>query len=128
MGLLMHINLKNLRFFSFHGLYPEEQILGNEYFVTVTTSFEYQNNNNLDLKDTVNYEGLYGIVKRHMNKPQTLLETVAYQIMENIKTTYPLLKEIKVGICKNNPPFGGDLAQAEVNVHWMDETSNTHEL
>lgn len=124
MGVLQHINLKDLRFFSYHGVYPEEQILGNEYFVTILTTFEIEDYDSLELKNTVNYEEVYAIVKHHMDFPQQLLEPVAFHIMESIRNVYPFLKEIQVNIRKNNPPFGGDIAKAEVNIHWTSEEKN----
>src|SRR5690606_33593591 len=117
---VIRVDLENLRFYSYHGFYPEEQILGNEYEVTIKTSFDgnFLNEENLDdhLEKSVNYEKLYAIVQKSMNRPRKLLETVANEILNTIQAEFTLLEKIEISICKINPPFGGDKARANVSI------------
>src|SRR5690554_5457345 len=122
MELMCRVRVKDLRFFSHHGFYPEEQILGNEYFVSIELSFPLQNTTlNDDLKNTINYEDLYEIAKKEMNSPQKLLETVASNILNKALTQSDDIEQIKVTVCKINPPFGGDNAKSEIELTWTRE-------
>lgn len=118
----MRIELEDLRFYSYHGFYPEEQVLGNEYEVSIRTltssSFFAENQGGDPFANTVNYEQLYAIAKKSMNKPRKLLETVAEEMLESIRELFPTLDSIEVSICKINPPFGGDKARARVSINW----------
>jgi len=118
MGKIIRIDLENLRFYSYHGFYPEEQILGNEYFLTIKTCFDYTDLEDNQLENTVNYEQLYAIASNSMKTPRKLLETVTNEIFEKIRISFPHLKEIEISIRKINPPFGGDKAQAKVSLLW----------
>jgi len=118
MGKIVQVNLENLRFFSYHGFYPEEQVLGNEYSVDILTSFNSPEFKDDELEDTVNYETLYSIATTAMKNPRKLLETVAEDMLEEIRLKFPHLSSIEVSICKINPPFSGDKAQARVCIVW----------
>src|SRR5690606_32101904 len=118
MGKIIQVNLEDLRFYSYHGFYPEEQILGNEYFVNIKTSFESPKLKDDELENTVNYEQLYSIATIAMKNPRNLLETVADEIQENIKLQIQYLTRIEVSICKVNPPLGGDKAHARAVIIW----------
>lgn len=120
------IKVKELRFFSRHGYYPEEQILGNEYFVSIEVCFFLPDSINDRLENTLNYENLYNIAKEEMEKPQKLLETVAENILSRIlaKRDTDTTEKIKVSVCKINPPFGGDKAKSEVELTWTRKQEN----
>lgn len=118
MDITCRIKVKDLRFFSYHGFYPEEQILGNEYFVSIEVAIPLALNLEDSLENTVNYEVLYTIATVEMAISQKLLETVAQNILTKIHSTNTSLDQIKVRICKVNPPFGGDKAQSEVILSW----------
>ena len=75
------------------------------------------------LENTANYETLYQLAKQQMQQPKKLLETVVENILNDIKTKFPYLTEITVNIQKNNPPFGGDTAIAEVSLTWKNTRS-----
>lgn len=118
MGIICRIKVKDLHFFSHHGFYPEEQILGNDYSVSVEVSFLSGNFFGDKLENTINYEDLYKIAKIEMERPQKLLETVAGNILNKALLKSSNAEEVKVSICKINPPFGGDKAKSEVELIW----------
>lgn len=118
MGKLVHIELKNARFFAYHGFYSEEQILGNEYYISIKTQYDSDELDTEELDRTVNYEALYQIAKEVMGRPKKLLETVANEILNKVTERFPNVNQVKVSIVKVNPPFGGDRAKAKVSLHW----------
>lgn len=113
-----HVALTDLRFFAYHGYYPEEQVLGNEFKVSIRVGFETSEMDEDELDGTVNYVALYEIVKVEMESPRKLLEAVAKTILNRIRQAFPALDEIEVTICKNQPPFGADQAKAVVTLLW----------
>lgn len=118
MGVVCCVKLKDLSFFSHHGFYPEEQILGNEYSVSIEVSFLLESSIGDKLENTLNYEDLYQIAKAEMGSPQKLLETVASNILRKSLNKTVSAERISVSICKINPPFGGDKAKSEVELIW----------
>lgn len=112
------VALADLRFYAYHGYYPEEQLLGNEFIVAMEVKFDRQVEERDELDTTVNYETLYGIAKTEMQRSRKLLETVAEGMLNRIKASFPFIDEVEVSICKNNPPFGGDRAKASVSLKW----------
>jgi 7,8-dihydroneopterin aldolase/epimerase/oxygenase len=112
------VSLNNIRFFSYHGFYPEEQIIGNVFFVDIDTEFEVFMDGNDDLSKTVNYERLFEIADFEMKKTQKLLETVAYHILEQIKNEFLIVSSARVAIRKMNPPLKGQVGSSFVELNF----------
>lgn len=109
------VELKDLKFFAFHGLYELERKLGSDFIVNLKA--RYQPNEVLitEVDQTINYVSLFEIVKEQMMKPVDLLETLAMNIVQIIHDKYPVIKEIEINIEKKNPPiasFTGNVAVA----------------
>ncbi|MBK1440365.1 dihydroneopterin aldolase [Parapedobacter sp. ISTM3] len=113
------VALTDLRFFAYHGFYPEEQVLGNEFTVALYVGFTGAPKDDDNLANTVNYEVLYGIAKSEMQHPRKLLETVAEAILSRIVQKFPFIEDAKISITKRRPPFGGDQAHATVTLVWQ---------
>lgn len=112
------VSLNNIRFFSYHGFYPEEQIIGNVFFVDIDTEFEVFMDGNDDLSKTVNYERLFEIADAEMRKTQKLLETVAYHILEQIRNEFLIVSSARVAIRKMNPPLRGQVGSSLVELNF----------
>ena len=112
---LQTIALKDVKCFARHGWYPEEQLIGCWFSVTIETTFPQQEDTeNLNL--TVNYEQLNQIILDEMKQTRKLLETVVKNILEKIKSAYPFLKTASVTITKHQPPMPGDVGKAVVGL------------
>ncbi len=110
------ISLEGVRFFAYHGFYPEEQILGTEFIVDVATELEVYTAGGDDISNTVNYERLFQIVSDEMRTPRKLLETVAHGILQQIRHEFLAVKNIRVIIRKMHPPLGGDLGNSSIEL------------
>jgi len=109
------IELKDMEFFSNHGCFEEEQIIGNRFVVNLCVEGDFSAAAQSDsIEDAVDYQALYGIVKSEMDKPSHLLENVASRILKGIKAKFPSLSKIRVTIDKINPPLGGKLYASSV--------------
>ena len=98
------IQLNNLQFFSFHGVHEEEKILGNNYDVNVSVSFE-QEEDIKHLEQTINYVSVYQLVKKRMDIPEVLLETLVQDLARMIYDLDNRIKTITVAVEKKNPPM-----------------------
>ena len=82
MSITQKVALKNVRFFSYHGFYPEEQILGNVFFIDVETSFQVEESGNDDILKTVNYELLFEIAS---DTPGFSIDESVSELGKNLK-------------------------------------------
>jgi dihydroneopterin aldolase len=114
---MLTVQLENLLFTAFHGIHEEERILGNEYVVNVRVQFHERDEVIEHINDTVNYAVIFNIIKKRMNIPTPLLETIVMTAGNEIYSVYPDLKSISVSIKKMHPPIEGMQGAAEVSWH-----------
>ncbi|MEO6254317.1 MAG: dihydroneopterin aldolase [Ferruginibacter sp.] len=108
------INLHNLNFYSFHGVHEEERILGNNFVVQVSLSF-VPGENIISLEQTINYAGVYRIIKQRMSIPTALLETLAQDLAQEIYSFDKRIKSISITVEKKDPPIPNISGSVSVN-------------
>lgn len=109
------IALEGMRFYAYHGFYEEEQIIGNYYLVDIDVEAPVAKAGKSDLLgDTLNYETLFFIVEKEMQKPSKLLETVVERIIASVTYQFSTLESIQVSIKKLHPPLDGEVAASVV--------------
>ncbi len=112
MGL---IQIENMEFYAFHGHYKEEQIVGNKFLVDLTLETDMSVASKSDnLKDAVNYQKAYQIVKAEMEKKSYLLENIAGRILDALYSEMTGIKKATVKVSKMNPPVGGRIGSVSV--------------
>ena len=99
------IQLHGLRFFATHGLYDEEQSVGNEFEVNLSMDITAPKEKPVSLEDSINYADVHQIIKGVMERREALLETLAMTIAEQVKEKFPALKKISVQIVKLQLPI-----------------------
>lgn len=102
---MLSVQLYDLAFHAFHGVYEGEAIIGNNFRVDLIVKYEEKKVKLDSLTNIINYEVLYEIVKKRMAIPSPLLEEVAETIIIKIRHQYPILKEISISIFKLQPPI-----------------------
>jgi dihydroneopterin aldolase len=107
MPATMTITLSNLWFHAFHGLYPEEQKTGNEFTINLAATYIPDEETITEIGHTVNYAELYAIIKKEMQTPKALLETLAMEIAAKIREQYPQVTAVEISIQKLHPPIKG---------------------
>lgn len=111
------IKLEGLQFFGYHGQQDEEQSIGNRFSVDVEIKTDIRKAAKSDnLKDTINYADVYVAVRETMNQKHRLLEHVAYNIIQALRSKFPEVKKIKVSVTKFNPPIGGICKKAKIEL------------
>ncbi len=109
------IYLKNIRLYAFHGCMDEEEKIGSDYVVNLVIDADLNLSSQSDnLKDTVDYVSLHGIVKEEMSIRSKLLEKVADRILKRILKDHRQVILVKVKVAKINPPIGGNVDEVAV--------------
>ena len=99
------ITLEGLEFFAHHGFYKEEQKIGNKFAVDITVATDLTDAAEHDeLKETINYEALYRLIRHEMNESTKLLEHLGKRIIDVVFSQFPTINEIEVRVSKYNPP------------------------
>lgn len=101
---MITIQLKDLEFFSHHGVYEEEKILGNSFIVNAYVCFDADEKIN-SIHQTINYVSIYQLIKQRMHIPTALLETLAQEMAEEIYRFDNRLQSISISIEKKHPPM-----------------------
>lgn len=114
---MIKVALNGIRIFANHGYYEEEAILGNEFEIDVVVDVEMDKEGSDELKDTLNYESLFSIVKSEMAERSKLLEHVLFRIKSNIISAYPeQVRGLSMSIKKLNPPLGGNVKNSQITL------------
>lgn len=111
------IYLRNVRFHAFHGVLPQEGIVGNDYLVNLVLDHDFSSAMQTDdLQGTLNYAEVYQKVREEMAVPSKLLEHVAGRIAHRLFSDFPEIQKLQLSITKVNPPMGADSDGAGVEV------------
>ncbi len=111
------IELENMIFYSRHGCFHEEQLLGNKFIVDFTAESDlYVAAQSDNLFDAVDYQEIYRVIKEEMEIPSKLLENVAWRIIKRIKDEFPSLDSGVISIKKTAPPIGGEIGAFKVSL------------
>ncbi|MFO8235731.1 MAG: dihydroneopterin aldolase [Bacteroidales bacterium] len=112
MGL---IQLENMEFYAYHGHFKEEQIVGNRFLVNLTIQTNMDKAGESDtLKDALNYQTAYEIIKEEMKKKSHLLENIAKRILDALYNNFDSIEKTSIKVSKMNPPIGGKMKSISV--------------
>ena len=108
------ISLDRMRMFGRIGVFEQERIVGNEFVLDVRVRIDADRVSNDDVEGTISYADIYDEVKRVMEKPHRLLETVASEIGQRLRVRWPEIIDGNVSITKSVPPISGFDGSANV--------------
>lgn len=112
------IILQGMQFYGYHGVNPEERVLGQRYVVDLIADLDLRRAGETDrLEHTVSYSHIYRAVRSVMEgEPHNLLESAAQAIAERVLAEFPI-EAVSVMVKKPNPPVRGssiDLAAVQI--------------
>ena len=111
------VQVHGIRTYSYHGCLEEEKIIGGNYIVDVDVFCDFRAAALEDnLTKTVDYVDVKNIVVHEMGLPFKLIETVAYNIITQLKAKFSTVEKCRVKIKKINPPIDGDVKYVSVIV------------
>ncbi|MGY6558332.1 MAG: dihydroneopterin aldolase [Nitritalea sp.] len=116
------VALEGIEFHAYHGVFSEENKLGNRFTVDILVETDFKEAMETDqLKNTVDYGRLYKIAQGHMLVPVKLLEHLAHLMIADIRAAYPACTVVEVKIKKHNPPLGGVVNFSVVTVRFPED-------
>ena len=111
------IAVEGMKFYAFHGYHAIEHKIGGSYLVDVYIHTSLKKASESDeLKDTINYERIYQLVKSVMDESYHLLEHVAGEIIDHLVQTGYKMSRIRVRVSKLNPPIPGEVQRTYVEL------------
>lgn len=113
------ITIQNLEVFANHGVFSEENVLGQKFIISAVL---YTDIRKAGWTDELEYSTHYGevshfietFVKAHTFK---LIESVVHQLAQEILLSFPLVEQIDLEIKKPWAPIGLPLDTVSVSVH-----------
>lgn len=102
---MLSIHLHDVIIHAYHGVYAEEKVLGNDFVVNVTVSYQPAKYPVTSLEDTIDYVAVYELVQKRMNIATPLLETIASEIALEILAQFSLSETVNISIRKQHPPI-----------------------
>lgn len=112
------ITLKNCGFFARHGVYNEEETLGQRFFVDAVLTVDGGNALQEDsLEGTVDYGAAFSVIERIIHgKRRYLIEALALEAAQALCEEFPTVASAEITIRKPNAPVQGVLDYVEVTV------------
>ncbi len=112
------ITLKNMKFYGYHGVLPEEQEKGQYFFIDVEMVADLKKAGQTDnLEETIDYSRVFETVREIAeNRKYRLIERLGDSISREILSTYEGIDELTIRIRKPDAPMGGELDWAEIEI------------
>ncbi|WP_042453871.1 dihydroneopterin aldolase [Neobacillus dielmonensis] len=112
------IYVTGMEFYGYHGVFPEETVLGQRFIVDLTVSLDLKRAGETDnLNYSVNYGELYQLCKEVTEgKPKKLVEAVAESIASSVLERFQSVVEATVKVIKPDPPIPGHYDSVAVEI------------
>lgn len=113
------IIIHDMEFYAYHGLFPEENRLGQRFYVDLELYLDLEPAGKSDrMEDSIDYGHVYEIVKRIVEgEAKHLIEAVAETIASELLQQFVPLEACTVKVKKPNPPIPGHYQSVAVEIH-----------
>lgn len=114
------IRMKNCAFFARHGLFDEEETLGQRFYVdaelTVDPSLPLEDD---AMESTVDYGVAFQVIESIITgERRFLIEALAQECGRALAERFPQIRKAEITVRKPNAPVPGVLDYVEVTVVW----------
>ena len=101
------IILKNLAFYGYHGVMPEEGKVGCRFSLDVMCGMDLEKPARTDnVEDTISYELIFNTVQQAFSEKRfKLMEALARHIVDRLFETYPDIDWIRIRVAKPEAPI-----------------------
>ncbi|MGN0482283.1 MAG: 2-amino-4-hydroxy-6-hydroxymethyldihydropteridine diphosphokinase [Lachnospiraceae bacterium] len=112
------IKIENLEVFANHGVYPEENRLGQKFLVSALMETDTRQAGQTDeLEKSINYGEVAHCISKEMGaQTYQLIEAVAEHLAKTLLDTYDLLKKVTIEVKKPWAPVGLPLESVSVKI------------
>lgn len=113
------IILQNMQFFGYHGLFPEENKLGQRFNVDLELYTDLKKAGKSDeMHDSIDYGLAFEVVRDVVEgEAKNLIESVADEIAEKLLDTFHLLQACNVKVIKPDPPIPGHYNSVAIEIY-----------
>lgn len=113
------ILLKNMQFYGYHGLFPEENKLGQRFNIDLEMFLDLKKAGQTDdMLASVHYGHAFDLVKSVVEgKAKDLIEAVAEEIATQLLAQFNLIDACTVKVVKPDPPIPGHLESVAVEIY-----------
>ena len=116
----MYIRLKGLKIYAYHGVLPQENLVGAYYYIDLKLKTDFTHAAETDkLEGTVSYADIFAVVKEEMAITSKLLEHVCQRIASRTFKDFPTIEAIDIRLSKENPPMGACAKSVGVEAHYV---------
>ena len=116
----MYIRLEGMKFYAYHGVLPQENLVGTNYYIDLRLKTDFSRAAETDkLEGTVNYADIHAAVKEEMRITSQLLEHVCQRIARRIFHDFPTIESIDISLFKENPPMGACAQRIGVEAYYI---------
>jgi 7,8-dihydroneopterin aldolase/epimerase/oxygenase len=112
------IYVNQMEFYGYHGVFPEENTLGQRFMVDLMVLVNLKKAGETDeLEHSVNYGELFQVCKEIVEGiPYKLVEAVAEKIAEIVLRQFTLVSEVTIKVIKPDPPIPGHYRSVAVEI------------
>lgn len=111
------IFIEGIKIYAYHGCFKEETKIGTNFIVDVVLDVNLEKPALSDsIRDTVNYQNVFQVVKDQMAISSNLLEHVSERIIDALFLEFPAINKIKLKVSKLNVPLGGHIDKVSVEL------------
>lgn len=113
------IILRDLGFFGYHGVMPEEAVLGQRFFVGLTCGVDLgQAGRSDELEHSISYADMYDVAKAAFEERQfKLIEAVGQHIVDRLFEAFPTIRWIELRVRKPSAPIAMVAGEAAIELH-----------
>jgi len=113
------IILRDLGFFGYHGVMPEEAVLGQRFFVDLTCGVDLgQAGRSDELDHSISYADMYDVAKAAFEERRfKLIEAVGQHIVDRLFETFPAIQWIQIRVKKPSAPISMVAGEAAIELH-----------
>jgi len=117
--MMDNITLRQMQFYGYHGLFPEENKLGQRFIVDVQLFLSLEKAGKSDqMNDSIDYGKVYEVVQAIVEgEAMHLIEAVAEKIAGQLLGEFALLQALQVKVIKPDPPIQGHYESVSVEIY-----------
>ncbi|MCP3029672.1 dihydroneopterin aldolase [Halobacillus sp. A5] len=113
------IQLNGMEFWGYHGLFPEENKLGQRFYVDLELEMDLKPAGRSDDMDlSIDYGEVYEVTKKVVEgKTRKLVETVADHLADELLQQFTQLAACRVKVTKPDPPIPGHYKSVAIDIY-----------
>ncbi|KIL52540.1 dihydroneopterin aldolase [Jeotgalibacillus soli] len=112
------IKVNDMEFYGYHGVFEEENKLGQRFRVNATLELDLSKAGTSDnVQDSINYADVYKLCKEVVEgESLNLVESVAERIASNMLNRFEKLHQCTVEVIKPDPPIPGHYNSVAIEI------------